>query len=197
MLDLGPATRAVAAIVTGVRDDQLSAPTPCPELTVADLLDHVAGLSIAFVAAARKTSLDMGSPQPSADGSRLVADWRTRIHERLAALADAWRDEAAWTGMTSAGGVDLPGDVAGAVALNEVVVHGWDIAVATGQPVSYDDDVIAAAESFVAPTAAARPEGTPGLFGPVVPVADDASPLDRLLGLTGRDPAWRSAAAGA
>ncbi|WP_245721908.1 hypothetical protein [Nocardia crassostreae] len=33
-------------------------------------------------------------------------------------------------------------------------------------------------------------EGTPGLFGPVVPVPDNAPTLDKVLGLTGRDPAW-------
>lgn len=41
------------------------------------------------------------------------------------------------------------------------------------------------------PTVSQNPDGTPGLFGPPVPVADDAPLLDRLLGLTGRDPAWR------
>ena len=40
---------------------------------------------------------------------------------------------------------------------------------------------------------AQNPNGTGGLFGPPVSVPDDAPLLDRLLGLTGRDPAWRPA----
>jgi hypothetical protein len=40
MLDLEPATRALATLVEGVRDDQLTARTPCTESTLADLLDQ-------------------------------------------------------------------------------------------------------------------------------------------------------------
>ena len=40
--------------------------------------------------------------------------------------------------MSRAGGVDFPGEVAGMVALTEVVVHGWDLARATGQPYGID-----------------------------------------------------------
>lgn len=75
--------------------------------------------------------------------------WREQLPEVLDELADAWRDPAAWTGMTRAGGVDLPGAVAGAVVADELV------------------------------------------FGPVVPVPDDAPLLDRALGLSGRDPGWK------
>jgi uncharacterized protein (TIGR03086 family) len=77
------------------------------------------------------------------------------------------------------------------VALNELVVHGWDLAVATGQPYRADAESVPACLGFVAPMA--RPEGTPGLFGPPVPVPADAPDLDRLLGLSGRDPAWSPA----
>jgi uncharacterized protein (TIGR03086 family) len=194
LLDFEPATEAVTRIVTGVRDDQLTAPTPCPEATVGDLLDHVDGLSLAFAAAARKEGLDGGGGRASADASRLGGDWRIRIPGRPAALAAAWRDEAAWTGMTRAGGVDLPGEVAGVVALDEVIVHGWDIALATGQPFSVPAEHVQAANTFVQASAARNPQGSPGLFGPPVPVPADASPLDHLIGLTGRDPAWRAAA---
>ena len=128
MLDLEPATRVLARIVEGVNDDQLTAPTPCPGATVGDLLGHVDGLSMAFTAAARKERLEGATGRSSADASPLGDDWRTRIPRRLAGLAAAWRDESAWTGMTHAGGVDLPAEVAGVVALDEVIVHGWDIA---------------------------------------------------------------------
>ena len=191
MLDLEPATRHLADVVSRVADDQLTATTPCRDTSLGDLLDHVDGLAQAFTAAATKSPPDSGAAAPSADASRLGQDWRSRIPERLATLARAWRDEAAWTGMTRAGGIDLPGEVAGAVALNEVIVHGWDIAVASGQEYHVDPGLIDAAMGFVQSAVAQNPQGTPGLFGPPVAVPDDAQALDRLIGLTGRDPSWR------
>ena len=182
--------------MTGVRDDQLTAPTPCPDATVGDLLDHVDGLSLAFAAAARKERLEGSRGRAWADASRLGGDWRIRIPRRLSALTAAWRDDAAWTGMTHAGGVDLPGEVAGVVALDEVIVHGWDIAVASGQPFSCPPEHVQAAHGFVQMSVARNPQGTPGLFGLPVPVPRDASPLDQLIGLTGRDPAWEAVAPG-
>jgi uncharacterized protein (TIGR03086 family) len=193
MLDLTPATGTLARIVADIGDDQLGAPTPCRGSSVADLLDHVDGLCLAFASAAAK---DGSSRGPSADGARLAADWRTRIPERLARLAGAWRDEAAWSGMTTAGGLDMPADIAGTVAVNEVVVHGWDIAVATGHDYACDGGLIQAAFTFVQAAVAQNPDGTPGLFGPPVEVPDTAPPLDRLIAATGRDPRWRPGRAG-
>jgi uncharacterized protein (TIGR03086 family) len=191
MLDLEPAIRVLARLVVGVRDEQLAALTPCTEESLGDLFEHVDGFCLAFSAAATKTPLDAGQAA-SPDASRLGPDWRTRIPERLATLAGAWRDEAAWTGMTQAGGVDLPGEVAGIVALDEVIVHGWDIAVASGQPFSGEPQLLEAAYGFVQSAVARNPQGSPGLFGPPVPVPDDAPLLARLIGLTGRDPGWRA-----
>jgi len=91
--------------------------------------------------------------------------------------------------MTQAGGQDVPGAMAGRIALDELVVHGWDIAVAIGRPYEPSVEEVEAATSFVAAFDAPR-DGN--LFGPVVPVPDDASALDHLLGLTGRDPNWRA-----
>ncbi|MGH3945511.1 MAG: maleylpyruvate isomerase N-terminal domain-containing protein, partial [Pseudonocardiaceae bacterium] len=54
MLDLGPAARQMASLLDGVTDEQLTAPTPCDEYTLGDLIDHVSGLSQAFTAAAAK-----------------------------------------------------------------------------------------------------------------------------------------------
>ena len=79
----------------------------------------------------------------------------------------------------------------GMVALDELVLHGWDLAKATGQPFRCDPASTAAVLEFTA--ASARPENAAGredLFGPVVPVPVDAPALDRALGFAGRDPAW-------
>lgn len=189
--DLTPVTRTLAAIVAGVRDEQLGAQTPCRDTSVGDLLDHVDGLALAFTAAAAKETADGDGPPPRPSAAHLLPTWRARIPERLAALATAWSDPVAWTGMTRAGGIDLPGEVAGSVAINEVVVHGWDIAVSTGQTFSCEPDLLGIAWDFVRSAVEQNPHGTPGLFGPPVPVPDDAARLDQLIGLTGRDPGWR------
>src|SRR3984957_15868484 len=148
MLGLTPATEIVARGVDDIDDDQLGGPTPCLGTSVADLLYHLDGLCLAFTAAAAK-DLAAGSQGPSADGSRLEPDWRMRIPGRLAQLASAWQDETAWAGMTRAGGLDLPGEVAGQVAINEVVVHGWDLAAATGQDYGCETELVEAARAFV------------------------------------------------
>src|SRR5512135_2478994 len=139
-----------------------------------------------------KTPPPGGGPGAPPDAARLGTDWRTRIPERLAGLAAAWRDQAAWTGVTNVGGQDLPGEVAGVIALDEVVVHGWDIAVASRQSFRCEPQLVEAAYRFVRSTVADNPQGSPGLFGPPVPVPGDAPLLDRLIGLTGRNPDWKA-----
>jgi uncharacterized protein (TIGR03086 family) len=188
-LDFGPATSAVATLVAGVRDDQLGDPTPCPAYTVADLLDHMGGFPTAFIAAARKQRLGPAAA-PHADGANLDDDFRGRIAGDLAELAEAWRDPAAYTGMTQAGPVDLPGEVAALVALDEVVVHGWDLARATGQDYDPGEAAVLACLGFAQSFEPPGEGDTDGLFGPSVPVPDDAPALDRLAGATGRDPRW-------
>src|SRR5262249_52136581 len=127
-VDLEPAARRVAELVRAVPDDLLDAPTPNPGNTLGDLLDHVGGLTLAFTAAAKKDFGDATSQGPSGDASRLGEDWRTRIPRDLAALAEAWRDPAAWTGMTQAGGGGVAGGGAAFGALGGVVSHGGGIA---------------------------------------------------------------------
>jgi uncharacterized protein (TIGR03086 family) len=192
MLDLTPATEMVTRVIADIGDDQLGAPTPGGGTTVADLLDHLDGLALAFTAAAAK-DLAAGRQAPSADGSRLAPDWRTRIPGRLAQLASAWQDEAAWAGLTRVGGVDLPGEVAARVAINEVVVHGWDLAAATGHDYACETELAQAAYEFAQSAVAQNPDGSEGLFGAPVAVPESAPLLDRLIGLTGRDPAWKPA----
>lgn len=47
-IDFGPTTQTPTRLVQGVRDDQLTDPTPCPDWTVADLVTHIAGLTVEF-----------------------------------------------------------------------------------------------------------------------------------------------------
>ena len=184
--DLGPQTTEVTRILTGVRADQLCHPTPCPDMNVAALLDHLVGLTVAFRLAAEKTPFDGG---PSADAANLAEDWRTRLPAQLEALAAAWRQPSAWQGEAEVAGVRLPASVMAAVALNEVLIHGWDLAVATGQPYRPDAAAVQACADMVGDRSDATGEPD-GLFGPVVPVPDGAPAFDRLLGQTGRDPGW-------
>jgi uncharacterized protein (TIGR03086 family) len=189
MVDLGPAAREVADLLPGVHDTALAAPTPCADTSVAELLDHFLGLTLAFSRAAAKQPVDgSGSAPGPVSGVALDPGWRQQLPRRLDDLVTAWRDPAAWTGMTEAGGVELPGEVAGLVALNELVIHGWDLARATGQDFSCDEATAHAAFGHVAQFAS--PEGTEGLFGPAIEVPPDRPVLDRAVGLSGRDPDW-------
>lgn len=194
-IDLEPAAREVQRLLDGVTDDRLHDPTPCPEYDVAALLDHLMGLSLAFTWAARKSAphgAAQGESAPGeATGEHLDPGWRTVLPERLGDLVAAWRDPAAWEGMTEAGGVRMPAEVMGVVALDELVLHGWDLARATHQEFRCDSASTAAVLAFT--EASAQPEqaaSRDGLFGPVVPVPDEAPALDRALGFAGRDPAW-------
>jgi len=188
MIDLHPAAQRTISLVTSLADEQLDLPTPCPEARLGDLIDHLGVFAVRFLAAARKESEGRTSPPPPPSRANLEPDWRDRISRDLLALADSWRDPQAWEGSTYAGGVEMPAEVVGLVALDELVVHGWDIAVAAGHRYEPAAQEIEAAMAFVTSFNAPR-DGT--LFGPIVPVADNATRLDRLLGLTGRDPSWR------
>src|SRR5580698_2052567 len=136
-VDLTPAAQRLAELVARVSDDELSGPTPCPAYTVGDLIEHVGGLALAFRAAAEK---DIASPYvngtPSGDAARLQADWRERISADLAALAQAWANPDAWAGMTLFAQEAATAEMVGVTVADELVVHGWDVARATGQPYS-------------------------------------------------------------
>ena len=186
--DLGPTAASVSRVVTAVRDDQLTEPTPCTELSVAALLHHLGTLSVAFRGAAAKEPQGPG-PQPDAAG--LGADWRTTLPARLDALAAAWRDPGAWEGETDIGGMRMTGADVGVVALNEVLVHGWDVAAATGQEYEVDPDAALRCLAFAIQIAEHAPEMRDAIYEPAVPVPAEAPVLDRLLGQTGRDPGWK------
>jgi uncharacterized protein (TIGR03086 family) len=189
-LDLGPQALIVARLAQGVTEEQLGGVTPCPEYAVHNVLGHLAGLAVAFRDAGRKHLGPTTDTSPSTAVPDIEPGWREALPKALDELAEAWRDPAAWTGQTRAGGVPLPGAVAAAVAADELVVHGWDLARATGQAYEPDAAALQASYGFLA-AAAEDPSTDGGIFGPVVPVPDDAPLLDRVIGLSGRDPGWK------
>ena len=190
MIDLEPAAREVTRLLDGVTGERMTDSTPCDGTSVAALLDHLMGLTLAFTWAARKSDEGAGAG-PSASAEDLDPEWRAVLPKRLGELAEAWRDPAAWKGMAEAGGVRMPSEVLGVVALDELVMHGWDLARATGQDFACDEASAEAVLGFTRMTAEpGEAAGREGLFGPVVPVAEDAPALDRALGFAGRDPAW-------
>ena len=191
MIDMTTACARTADVLIAARDDQLDEATPCEKLRLRELVAHVGGLGVAFAAAARKDFGELTDSPPADGGYVLDDDWRGTYPVNLAGLAQAWREPSPWNGMTRVGGVDLPGEVCGMVALTEVVVHGWDVAVATGQHVEVDDDVAEAVLAHLSSFTAAGP--VEGLFGPAVESPSSATTLERAIALSGRDPRWRPA----
>jgi uncharacterized protein (TIGR03086 family) len=169
---LASALDVTEAIVAGVRPEQAHQPTPCQDYEVTQLLDHLVGWAVNFADKANGVT-------PAADPTGMTAgdDPRATYHDAAARLVDGYR--AGGEGATPLG-----------VVLMETVTHGWDLAVATGQPTPYPDDAVeaalAAGQGMLQPKY--RGEGQP--FGDEVEVSSSGSPVDRLVAFMGRDPGW-------
>jgi uncharacterized protein (TIGR03086 family) len=187
-LDLDAPAADMARIAAAIGDDQLTDPTPCPGIDVRGMLAHVLGLSVGFRDAARKVAGPTTSTPPGP--AELPRDWRQQLPHRLSELVAAWREPDAWEGEATVGGVTSPAAQTAAFGNNELVVHAWDLAVATGQPYSPAQPNLQASYEL-ASSIPDDPAARRGLFGPRVRVADDSSLLERTLAAAGRDPHWR------
>ena len=172
-LELAPATDQMSRVVAGITDDQLTATTPCEGMDVATMLAHVQGLSVAFRDAARKVDGPTTSTAPKAASKDLSPGWRDEIPVALGELAQAWREPGVLEGFSKAGGVTLPSEVALVVANNELVMHAWDLAKATGQPYAAAPENLEASWQMVSNTPDDS-QAREGLFGPRLPIADHA-----------------------
>jgi uncharacterized protein (TIGR03086 family) len=180
----------VVGLLGGVEDGRIASSTPCEEFTVGHLLNHMLGLTLAFTAAARGERGPHNDAPPGTPEAVPPQDWRPVLEERLQVLADAWTEPSAWEGDATAGGVTFPAAIMGIVALNEVAVHGWDLAKATSQHYELDPATVDLLTGFVGQDADDQ-SAREGVYGPPVAAAEDASPQDRLIALTGRNPNWR------
>ena len=176
--------RAIAQtgrVVHDVRPDQLDLRTPCDEWDVRALLVHTVDVI------ERVTGAVTGqAPEPGDESSDLAAI--VAAYDRAAeASARAWQEPGVLDRELQASWGPTPGDRICRLNLADTVVHGWDVARATGQPYAVDSQSLDAVHDFVHSFSA---DGTPGLFGPRVPVPDTAPLLDRVIGMAGRDPTW-------
>ncbi len=174
------AVRLLTPLVDGTRTDQLDDSTPCAEWNVRGLLDHVIGGGHMFAAGLRGDTLE-GDGSVDLVGDDHRAAFRAAIDGFSAALAatdDLDRPVALPFGT-------LPAVAALQLAAGDLLVHSWDLATATGQPFDPPADFVEASYGFFQ-MAVSDDLRAAGLFGPAVTVAEDASPLVKLLGHAGR-----------
>jgi uncharacterized protein (TIGR03086 family) len=186
---MAKAGESAVEVARNVKPDQLDAPTPCPDWDVRGLVNHLMFWS-AFRSelAARKQNAPADDPVTEETDFTRDPEWAATLESRLAQVSAAWGEPGATEGETGLAGGSMPASLIGTMMLGELVVHGWDLARATGQPLEVDD---ATAEAVYGMVATMAPQGREmGAFGPEVEVPADAPPLDRLLGLSGRDPSW-------
>ncbi|MHA3702587.1 TIGR03086 family metal-binding protein [Jatrophihabitans sp. YIM 134969] len=186
---LRPVLDDLAVVVEGTRGHE-SDPTPCTELDVAGVRHHAASWLANFA-----DGYSDPSGQAAAAGAEVPDDVDglvDSVRDSTVRLATAVRDGALEREL-KLGGNGLPGDVALSMILWEYVVHGWDLAAATGQRWAPSDEACEASLQFAPAMLTDEFQGEGKPFGPPVPVPDDAPALDRLLGLSGRDPGWSPA----
>jgi uncharacterized protein (TIGR03086 family) len=188
-LDLSAMQRACATterVVEGVRAEQYGLPTPCSEWDVRSLLNHVLGTLVLGEAllADRPPEVAMGPgtlPERDLVGDDPVKAYRTLAEALLATASTGTLERDHDTPLGT-----MPGPVLGGFTTLDIVVHGWDLAAATGQDAGIDPDLAGAVLDF------ARQGLIDGLrgsrIGPEVPVPPDAPVVDRLVAYLGRRP---------
>lgn len=177
----------VTQIVKGSDGAVLAASTPCTEFDLRTLVNHFVGTTGALATVGRGEELDAEDPygskaDPSSD------DWQELLSHNIDELASVWSQESAWEGQSNMGGSEFPASMVGEMALAEIVLHGWDLARATGQRLTVPDELADLLRDSVDRTGELG--RSTGAYGPVVEVGADASPLDRALAASGRDPSW-------
>ena len=177
-----------ARLVDAVRPDQMGLPTPCSDWDVQALLAHLVGGNIRYAGVTRGEPIQRGPARGGGPSVDLLGDDPAGAYRRSAAAMDAaWRDPALLDRTFALPIGVLPGRAALTLHLVETVVHGWDVARATGQRPAFAPDVVRTAMQFTQASAPGdRPPGA--AFAPSVPVADDLPEIDRLAALLGRTP---------
>ncbi|MFZ6005293.1 MAG: TIGR03086 family metal-binding protein [Actinomycetota bacterium] len=191
--------RAIAvggAVIAGVRPDQLTAPTPCPEMDVRAMLRHLVGV-LDRIAALGHDEDPFSVTEADAPDDGWSDAWATSGRR----AADAWCDDAVLERSMALPWIQGSGAEVLTSYFSELTVHTWDLARATGQQPHWDDTVVTAALEarqilpaenrralFEEISAAMGLDGVAIPFAEAVPVPVDAPAIDRLVAWNGRDP---------
>lgn len=175
--------------VTGVSDDQWEDPTPCDEWNVRELVNHNAAEN--WWASSLMEGKRVEEVGDRYEGDVLGDDPVAGFDASAVAARRAFEDEDALERTVHLSFGDVPGAMYLGQRATDLLVHGWDLAVATGQDADVDRDLAwwawEANEPFREMIEAAP------VFDDPVEVADDADPWTKLLGLLGRDrSAWEA-----
>jgi uncharacterized protein (TIGR03086 family) len=182
------AVASTAEIVKCTPADQTGAPTPCADWDVRALLNHVIGtlwLAEGLFADREPRHLMAPGGLPSGDlvGDDPVAAYAEASSAALAAAGAS--DTLTRTHVTPLG--EMPGPILAGFTTLDVLVHGWDLAKATGLPADLDGRLAEHVLRF-AEQALASPESRGSRIAPPVAVDSDASVTNRLTAFLGRQP---------
>ena len=174
-----------AALVNATSSEQYAAPTPCTHWTVRDLLTHLIAGNVKYVEIGRGKEWARGAPEIVLDDDPGAMYSRT-----MDAMLKAWEQPGALDRETALPVGRGRAELALYLHLGETLVHGWDLARATGQPTPWEAEVVEASfAQFKSWLPAQRPPGSP--FADAAAVSPNAPPIDRLAAYLGRDvAAW-------
>jgi len=180
---LGAIDRGLAVtgtIVGGVRADQWSLPTCCTDWDVRAVTNHVVG---GFTLLAG--TLTNGRLDGDFDRDWLGSDPTTAYQAAAQAVSTAWHSPRALQDPVTLTFGTVPAPLAAVIHLTEVLVHGSDIAVATGAQHLIDEELCAELLTTM------HRLGTdnfrvPGIFGPAVPVDQQVPPHLQQMAYLGR-----------
>jgi uncharacterized protein (TIGR03086 family) len=171
------ARQGFTKVVESVDPARWDAPSPCPDWDARGVVEHVIGFHDTLLL----KPLGVKADRPRDD---TVARWKATD----AALKEALRDDVLDTDVEGPMGSTTPRSLLPALT-GDVLMHSWDLARAVGIDVELDPQLSAAALEMGQKNSD-RLQAS-GMFGAPVPVPDDAPVADRMLGVFGRDPAWK------
>lgn len=176
------ALNATGKVVEGVSPGQFDLPTPCDGWSVHELLNHVVGGNLwAAELAAGRTIEEVGD---RLDGDTVGDDPQASYRASAQRAAAAFNAPGAMDAPCAVSYGPVPGSVYCGHRILDVVIHGWDLAKATGQDTTLDPELVDDVAAIVAPQMELLAGSN--MFGTTVAVSGDADPQTRLLAQLGR-----------